>query len=258
MTEAGDAASESEPVDGLRTLGQLQLPDARMAHLAVRHDSAFRAITQEDRYESVAVLALDEAVPSDVRIHFDTARNVYLYAWYVYRFHVVAEQQVLATLELALRTRLISAGVLDVEGVYRKALPPKAPGGPPRMSSERVALRRLLDLASAAGLLRNDRIEDRAEWALRLAYQRQSIEQIQKMRELGLTEMAVPDEAPVPNQDELDFDWIGHFAERLPSLRNDYAHGSSNLHASVLNTFQFVRALVHQLFVPHEADHTSL
>ncbi|MGV8825306.1 hypothetical protein [Methylibium petroleiphilum] len=242
----------------MRTLEQLQQPDARMPHFAVWDGAAFRTITQEDRYESIAALALDQAVPSDIRIHFDTARNVYLYAWFVYRFHVVAEQQVLATLELALRTRLISAGILDAHGEYRRVRPPTTSGGPPRVKSERVGLRRLQELASEAGLLRNDRIKDRAAWAARLARQRQSIEQMQKMTELALTEMAVPDEAPVPSQDELDFDWIGHFAKHLPDLRNTHAHGSSNVHASVLRTFQFVRALIQQLFVDSAAGDTSL
>ncbi len=253
MGEAGETGDAMEPADAFRTLEQLHQPDARMAYFAVRDGSSFRPIAQKDRYESVAALALDASVPDEVRVHFDTARNVYLYAWFVYRFHVVAEHQVLATLELALRTRLISVGVLDADGLYKTTLRPKAPDGRQREKVERVALRRLLELASEKGLLRNDRLADRAEWALRLAYQRQSQEQIERMTELGLTEMAVPDEDPVPNQDELDFDWIQHFAEHLPGIRNNYAHGSSSVHASVLTTFQFVRALIDQLFMTAEA-----
>src|SRR5664279_217270 len=45
-------------------------------------------------------------VPQEIVLQFETARNVYLYAWFVYRFYPVAEHQSLACLELALRERL--------------------------------------------------------------------------------------------------------------------------------------------------------
>jgi hypothetical protein len=236
------------PDDGLRSLEELEQPDVRMAHFAVRDDGGSRPITQRDRYESISSLELDEAVPSEVRVHFDTARNVYLYAWFVYRFHVIAEQQALATLELALRTKLMSIGVLDAEGKYKKTLLPKIAGGPLKEKWERAMLSRLLNIAAELDLLRNDRIEARAEWALRLARQRHSIEQVHKMTELGLTKMVLSNEDPVPTADELSFDWISHFAETLPETRNTYAHGSSMLHASVLRTFEIVRELVNQLY----------
>ena len=236
------------PDDGLRSLKEMEQPDVRMAHFAVRDDGGFRPITQRDRHESISSLELDEAVPGEIRMHFDTARNVYLYAWFVYRFHVIAEQQALATLELALRTKLMSIGALDADGKYKKTLPPKVAGGLPREKRERAMLSRLLNIAAELGLLRNDRIEARAEWALRMARQRHSIEQIRKMDELGLTEMVLSNEDPVPTENELNFDWITAFAEALPEIRNTYAHGSSMLHASVLHTFEVVQGLVNQLY----------
>ena len=54
------------------------------------------------RQEAIAQLTLNASVPEDVRIHYETAKNVLLYAWFVYRFHMVAEQYVLSSLELAL------------------------------------------------------------------------------------------------------------------------------------------------------------
>lgn len=237
-----------EPAEGLRTLEQLHLPDTRMKHFAVLEDGDFRTITQEDRYESISALGLNDSVPETIRTQFDTARNVYLYAWFVYRFHVVAEHQALSTLELALRSRLISAGVLDKDGKHTRTLPPKAQGGPPRTETKKAMLSRLLELASEHGLLRNDLIENRDRWALLLARQRQSMEMSRKMIELGLTEMALPTEDPVPTADELAFDWVGHFIETLPDVRNEYAHGSSTVHATVLRTFEVVQTFINQLF----------
>jgi len=99
-----------------------------MRFLAVREGGWVRSITQQDRHEFIAAYDLNPAVPEDIRVQFDTARNLYLYAWNVYRFHVVAEHQALSTLELALRTRLISANVLDAKGTHTRTLAPKVPG----------------------------------------------------------------------------------------------------------------------------------
>ena len=70
-----------------------------------------------------------------------------------------------------------------------------------------------------------------------------------RMHELGLSEMAIPDEEPVPTAEELAYDWVGHFTETLPSIRNDYAHGSTSLHTTVLRTFEVARMFINQLFV---------
>ncbi|MFG6433918.1 hypothetical protein, partial [Roseateles sp. LYH14W] len=242
-------SKDEEPVEGLRTLEQLQMPDARMSFLAIREAGTVRKLTQKDRYELIAEFGLSAQVPEVIRVQFDTARNAYLYAWFVYRFHVVAEHQALATLELALRTRLTSAGVLDANGKYPVTVPPKAPGGPPRTERKKAMLRDLLRLAVDAGLLRNDRIENRQAWAMALARERQSFELSRKMFELGLAEMVVPDEDPVPTADELAFDWVAHYAETLPRVRNIHAHGSTMLHATVMRTFDVVRTFINQLFV---------
>jgi len=37
-------------------------------------------------------LTLDPAVPHEVCEHFDAARNMFVYAWFGYEFHTVAEQ----------------------------------------------------------------------------------------------------------------------------------------------------------------------
>lgn len=90
--------------DDLRTPEHLCDPDPRIRHLVkVDQDSGLApALTRADQYGSIAKYALSGTVPGDVRILFDTARNLYLYAWFVYHFYNVAEQQVFACLEMAL------------------------------------------------------------------------------------------------------------------------------------------------------------
>jgi hypothetical protein len=89
------------PADTLRGLEGISTPDPRMIIGVEDPSAAFRL-----RHHAISGLQLREWVPSDVRIHFETAKNVLLYAWCVYRFHMVAEQYALSTLEFALRERL--------------------------------------------------------------------------------------------------------------------------------------------------------
>jgi len=66
----------------------------------------------EKRHSAIATVQLSDAVPEQIRIHFETAKNAYLYAWCVYRFHMVAEHYVFSTLELSLRERLNELGLV--------------------------------------------------------------------------------------------------------------------------------------------------
>src|SRR5688572_27292016 len=81
--------------------------DPRIASF-VTYDGAIgqhRPLTLEDHYGAVCDLTTHPGVPEHVKIQFETAKNLYLYAWHVYRFFAVAEHQALTCLELALRER---------------------------------------------------------------------------------------------------------------------------------------------------------
>jgi hypothetical protein len=86
--------------ESLRTPGSALAPDSRSTMFSI---IGSRPMTLEDRHSWVAAYRLDRNIPEAIRIHFETAKNLYLYAWFVYRFHNVAEQQALTTLEFALR-----------------------------------------------------------------------------------------------------------------------------------------------------------
>jgi hypothetical protein len=57
----------------------------------------------EDIYLGVERIRLNDNVPESVRSHFEIARNLILYSWFVYSFNVVAEMQAFASLEMAVR-----------------------------------------------------------------------------------------------------------------------------------------------------------
>lgn len=109
-------------------------------------------------------------------------------------------------------------------------------------------LKLLLTLASEHRFLRNEWIQHRAAWAVLLARDRESLERGQKMIELGLDEMLAPTTPSEPTEAELNKDWIAHFIETMPDVRNEHAHGNSSLYGTVLWTFEVVQDLVQQLF----------
>ncbi len=91
----------------LRPTSYVCTPDPRNASFVTfdRESGEMRSLEVSDYHRAVATHMLNKAVPEDITIHFDTARNLYLYAWFVYRFYPVAEHHALACLELALRER---------------------------------------------------------------------------------------------------------------------------------------------------------
>lgn len=99
---------ELHPSESLRMVDSLCEPDPRNLSFVCFDASAggFRSVTATDQIGDIAQFTLRDEVPEPVRVHFETAKNLYAYAWFVYRFHAVAEQQALTSLEFALRLRL--------------------------------------------------------------------------------------------------------------------------------------------------------
>ena len=124
--------SQIDQSDAFRSRSEVHAPDPRNEAIAVFDDECgeLRPKTFDDHHAGVATIQLVEAVPADIRIQFDTARNILLYSWHVYRFIPIAELAALACVELALKQRF---------------------GG----ATERPGLKRLLDRAISQGLVRD-------------------------------------------------------------------------------------------------------
>jgi hypothetical protein len=121
------------PADEFRAISDLNLPDLRQRALAILTDDGARPKELADQYAAIAPLELVPQTPLEIRILWDTARNLYVYAWHVWRFYPIAAMQAFATLEYALRARL---------GHLNAARPP--------------TLRRLIDEAITKKVLRRD------------------------------------------------------------------------------------------------------
>ncbi len=222
----GDVAS----CDALRSPEEALVADERTGFFVRFDNEGVRQVSLADRHAEISRYELVKEVPLNVRVHFENARNLYLYSWFVYRFHAVAEEHALGSLEYALRLRLIDGGFVSAA------------------KGEKMGLADLLKRAKKHDLIRNEEIKSRVRWATELARDRHSFLQIDAMSRAGLTEMVVDDSNVAPTEDDLAYDWISVFVESLPQMRNDYAHGSQTLLPTVLRTFDIVCDLINQLF----------
>jgi hypothetical protein len=62
-------------------------------------------MTIKSIYSVVEPIQLNAGVPDEVRSHFEVARNLALYSWFVYSFHEVAALRAMASLEMAARSK---------------------------------------------------------------------------------------------------------------------------------------------------------
>jgi len=82
--------------DPLKSLVEVMHPDPRRSNIVG---------TLQDEHDDLASIRLNDGVPLVVAQLFETAKNVSLYSWFVYRFHPVSELVAFSALELALNLR---------------------------------------------------------------------------------------------------------------------------------------------------------
>lgn len=216
------------PAEALRDPESAMAPDPRTGMFA---GQAARSLAEHHAY--IAAVQLSPAVPEPIAIQFETARNLYLYAWHVYRFYMVAATQALTTLEFGLRERL----------------PSRLPEPYQRAKQKQPMLAGMLRYAIDQGLIRNDGFQRWHRAAEQQARERHTLEVIQTMIDQGLERMEIDDDAPVEvaPQDQ-QWDLVSTLSNSLPSLRNKLAHGSPMLTRQVLSTLELVAEILSQLF----------
>lgn len=194
-----------DELDGLEPLASVLSRDERWRIFGNR--------TLEQHRAYIAQFELRDTVPTDVRQHFENARNTWLYAFFSYRLLQVALMQVHVAGEAAIKARAKLEGV-DTEKVFLKAL---------------------LDMAIERRWLLDANFEitaDRAE---------HEVLHIERMRLFG--EERQPFVGPLHEQ---------HYAKGLVmafrSIRNGLAHGEVILGPNLGWAFLAVRDLIDQLF----------
>lgn len=188
-----------------------------------------------DHHRDIEAIQLTVGVPEAVSIQFETARNLYLYAWHVYRFFPVAQSQALFSLELGLRMRL----------------PDRLPEPYQRSWHKQPMLAGLLAYAIDQRLIRNEGFRRWHQVAQDRARQRRSMEVFQTMLDQQLESVEVNEEQPViVTLDDQSWDLLKTLRKSLPGVRNELAHGSSMLTNQVLGTIELVAEILSQVYGP--------
>jgi hypothetical protein len=217
-TQAECATIEIE--DPLKPLSEICHPDPRHVMLGIGIQGIHAALLE---------MQVTDRAPANVRQLFETAKNVALYTWFVFRFHQVSEMVAYSALELALRER---AGFVEWDLAKRRRPP---------------TLRPLLELARREGWLKNERFPSLRE----LARERVRTTRIERLisKNPSAAEIRVPD----PSIEEIEeamgkIDMVAALLEAAPLLRNELAHGSSMLSPRSLVTLRRIAEAINQLF----------
>lgn len=220
----------SQNPDHLRALNTLHTADPRN-RFGVQTDNGFRPKTLEDHHRQVAEITLNDQVPEKIVTQFETSKNIYLYAWFVYRFFPVVRLHACACLELALRDRFEEEMIAAGEK--------RRPFGP--------GLTRLLKHAQKEGHLKNECFSGWWHLARVRAQQRVAIETIREMDRLGLDQMPIDDDPPIKDED-CDHDYLTGVMESIAGIRNTYAHGSSSVDHMALGTLLEISEIINHIY----------
>ncbi len=203
--------------DPLKSLAEIHSPDPRRECLVG---------TLADEHEALSTICLHDGVPEPVAQLFETAKNVSLYSWFVYRFHPVSESVAFATLELALNLRKTGLSLLPDD--YR------SPG-----------LRNLLREAVKKGWIRDQEFPSRSAYAQHAAH----LAVIAKMIEAGTPNVALRDVIPGDMEQGLETVSLTKYILALwPNVRNAMAHGSPRLAPTSRRTLRLVAEAINQMF----------
>lgn len=216
--------------EGLRTPGIVCEADPR----SLKRDILTREpLTIAYEHEAIAEVTLHNGVPRNIWAQFETARNLYLYAWFVYRFYPVAEHQAYACLELALRERYVAEVTAISKRKAKKTL---------------NSLKSLLEYAAQQGHLKNEGFSLWHQSTVERAKQRTQDELWSKTLMEGRTQMIYDEEDYQIIDVDRNHDYLQNILAAIPELRNDYAHGSNTLHSQVLYSLTLVSEIINQIY----------
>jgi hypothetical protein len=216
-----------QPGDSLRGPSHVAEPDPRSDAVA---GDAYPSLLRQ--HGQIAQFVMSPFVPAPVAIQFETAKNLYLYAWHVYRFYPVAESLALTTLEFGLRERLAST------------VPATANKQARRQPTLEPLLRRAVDL----GLIRNEGFQRWHVAGKMRAIERYQQERLEAMIAQELDSVEIDDADATVTPEDLSWDLVKVLLATLHKHRNMHAHGGSHLMPNVLGTFELVAEILNQIF----------
>lgn len=204
--------------DPLKSLDEICSPDPRQKNFSG---------SLSDRHRILSEINLHPSVPVDVRQLFETAKNLSLYTWFVYRFHQVAELQAYVTLEMALKTKFKS-----------------------QYPDEKVpTLAKLLKTAEEDRWINNERFPSLMFRARRNAWSKKNLALAQEHDFDSCPELVCQEPTEIEVAEALaDLDIVRGITSTANKLRNNLAHGSTTLHPNSMSTLKIVSEVINQLF----------
>jgi hypothetical protein len=207
-------------------------------------NSCFNTSLEQD-HQLLSEITLDENVPIAVRQLFETAKNLSLYSWFVYRFHQVSEMVAFAAMEMALRERYLKENPPVEESASESTEKTKK-------KSRNPSLGRLLQHARNENWIRNDRFSFSRDWAYRNAQEKKMKETIAS----GILDTVISAPVAEPTEKEIEqemekLDIVDTLVTYAPQVRNDLAHGSTSLGRGSINGLLKAAEVINQICLEH-------
>lgn len=204
-------------IDGLKNSDELTTPDPR---------NLVFSSTIEERHAFLSSIILKETVPVEVKQLFETAKNLSLYSWFVYRFHQASEMIAFSSTELALKIRF------KLENPTNK---------------RRTAFSELINHAINNHWVAKENFSKIYQRATNIAEQTKAIEAAVFLDQTNSNECAIEN----PTKEEIYNALEGldlNFLLSIPEVRNDLAHGSKTLSPNSASTLRLLSELINQIY----------
>jgi hypothetical protein len=198
-------------MEEFKTIEAAATADPRWSLFVRIEGPSFSPLTFADHYGAAADLEVPAHIPEGVKTQLNTAKNLFIYSWYVYGFGPLVDLTAYAALEQALRLRF------------------KEEGAP----TPRKAFAKLLQDAIRKGWLQDVHIRH-----------------FRRLEERKKRVSDPESEDNAPNGETLDpQSYVKLLAANFPMLRNSLAHGHGQIYPPSTFTLGLCMDLIGQLFV---------
>lgn len=236
--------------DGLKPFAEISQADDRnlfFVRVNLRTMEEHRN-TLEAHYSDIENYTLNEFVPDDIAIQYDVARNIYIYAWFEYRFFNASEASVLTVLELALKEKI---GDHNIKAYIKQRKNELCPETGKKINPQK-GLKTYMEYCRDHALVSNNGFSAWHRYpttrARMMTEQEQSAWAIAERVRAGEIEIEFPEITIESMPPDESYNHVQFLIDNVNHMRNGYAHGNTNLYADVLNTFEMVSEFINQLY----------
>lgn len=223
VQEKGTIINDMNDEDRLKELKDVCLPDIR---------NQYFNFTLEDIHYVLERINLNRTAPVNVKTQFETAKNLALYSWFVYRFHQISEMTAYTAMEMALREKYKQ----EVQGIGAK-------------KPSLMTMKLLLDQARKRKWLQNDKFPSlygRAKHAAQMKKAREQ-EKTHDFDNMPFMPIEEPTEAEITEVMN-NFDLASVVLDNTHKLRNSLAHDLTKMAPDSLGTLSLVSEVINQLY----------